>query len=154
MTLQALSALGSEGRPADIALYLDYQIRHILIDEFQDTSILQFQLLKMLTLEWQQGDGKTLFIVGDPMQSIYRFRQAEVNLFLQVKKQGIAQLMPKYLQLSCNFRSNKVIVDWVNKVFSQIFPAQDEINYGGISYSASDTLSLTDDDTAINASYI
>ena len=151
VTLQALSALGSEGRPADIALYLDYQIRHILIDEFQDTSILQFQLLKMLTLEWQQGDGKTLFIVGDPMQSIYRFRQAEVNLFLQVKKQGIAQLMPKYLQLSCNFRSNKVIVDWVNKVFSQIFPAQDEINYGGISYSASDTLSLTDDDTAINA---
>jgi len=149
VTLQALSALGNIDQPTDLALYLDYQIQHILIDEFQDTSVLQFKLLEMLTYHWHQGDGKTLFIVGDPMQSIYRFRQAEVNLFLQVKQKGIGQLQPRYLQLTCNFRSNKSIVDWVNDTFSQIFPVEDVPNYGGISYSFSQTLSQSQDGNAI-----
>ncbi|WP_116962980.1 UvrD-helicase domain-containing protein [Fastidiosibacter lacustris] len=141
VSLQALSALGSENTPTNLALYLDHQIQHLLIDEFQDTSILQFTLLQMLTLEWQPNDGKTLFVVGDPMQSIYRFRQAEVNLFLQVKDNGINQIKPKYLQLSCNFRSQKSIVDWVNSTFAQIFPKINDLNFGGIAYAPSNTLS-------------
>ncbi len=152
VSLQALSALGNEDSPTELMLYLDHQIRHLLIDEFQDTSILQFKLLQMLTLEWQPDDGKTLFVVGDPMQSIYRFRQAEVNQFLEVKSQGINQIKPKFLQLHCNFRSQKSIVDWVNKSFSQIFPAEDDMNYGGISYAYASTLSETDNQEAVSFS--
>jgi ATP-dependent exoDNAse (exonuclease V) beta subunit len=43
----------------------------------------------------RSSDGKTLFLVGDPMQSIYRFRESQVGLFLQVKEEGIASIQPK-----------------------------------------------------------
>ena len=73
---QALAALGLDGSPTGLALALDYQIQHILIDEFQDTSRSQLALLRELTRGWTAGDGRSLMLVGDPMQSIYRFRQA------------------------------------------------------------------------------
>ncbi|MBA2483065.1 MAG: UvrD-helicase domain-containing protein, partial [Nitrosomonas sp.] len=73
----ALMALGTSHAPTDLALALDYRIRHLLIDEFQDTSISQYQLIEKLIAGWEQGDGRSLFAVGDPMQSIYRFRDAE-----------------------------------------------------------------------------
>lgn len=148
-SLQALSALGTSEHPTDLMLYLDHQIKHLLIDEFQDTSILQFKLLQMLTLEWQANDSKTLFIVGDPMQSIYRFRQAEVNQFLDVKTHGINQVALEFLQLDCNFRSHKSIVDWVNHNFCTIFPKEDDRNYGGISYARATTLSQDISEDAI-----
>ncbi|WP_151194206.1 UvrD-helicase domain-containing protein [Cysteiniphilum sp. JM-1] len=150
VSLQALSALGNSEAPTDLMLYLDHQIKHLLIDEFQDTSILQFKLLQMLTLEWQANDGKTLFIVGDPMQSIYRFRQAEVNQFLDVKTHGINQVALEFLQLDCNFRSHKSIVDWVNHHFCSIFPKEDDRNYGGISYAPATTLSQALNQEAID----
>ncbi len=84
---------------SDIALFLDYQIEHLLIDEFQDTSTTQFSLIEKLIANWQVGDNKTLFLVGDPMQSIYLFRQSQVGLFLQVRAQGIANIQPNFLQL-------------------------------------------------------
>ena len=74
---------GEDDAPTDLALALDYRIRHLLVDEFQDTSISQYELLARLTAGWQPGDGRTLFAVGDPMQSIYRFREAEVGVFLR-----------------------------------------------------------------------
>ncbi|MEE4246085.1 MAG: UvrD-helicase domain-containing protein, partial [Kangiellaceae bacterium] len=67
VSLMAIDSLGHEQLPSDLALVLDASINHILIDEFQDTSMLQLKLLKTLTQEWQPGDGKTLFLVGDPM---------------------------------------------------------------------------------------
>src|SRR5690606_1078011 len=65
ISLAAQRALGDEDDPSDLSLRLDYQIRHILVDEFQDTSSLQFDLLKKLVAGWQPGDGRTLFLVGD-----------------------------------------------------------------------------------------
>ena len=56
------------------------------MDEFQDTSISQWELLQRLTAGWQPGDGRTVFVVGDPMQIIYRFREAEVGLFLRAAR--------------------------------------------------------------------
>src|SRR4029079_9759946 len=53
---RALRALGSEGEPTDLALALDYRIRHLLIDEFQDTSISQYELVARLTEGWEPGD--------------------------------------------------------------------------------------------------
>ena len=63
----------------------------MLVDEFQDTSEAQVKLLESLTAGWQPGDGRTLFLVGDPMQSIYRFRNAEVGLFLDIRDHGLAR---------------------------------------------------------------
>ncbi len=130
----ALAVLGSEDHPTDLALMLDYQIRHILMDEFQDTSYSQYQLLEKLTWGWEADDGRTLFIVGDPMQSIYRFREAEVKLFLRMKKNGIGQLTLTPIQLSVNFRSHSAIVDWNNQHFQAIFPETDDMVTGAISY--------------------
>lgn len=134
---QALSALGEEDNPSDLALYLDNAIHHLLVDEFQDTSITQFELLTKLVHGWQNGDGKTLFIVGDPMQSIYRFRQAEVGLFFRAKEQGIGPVSLNFLQLSCNFRSSETIVSWVNNHFSYIFPPHSDIESGAVSFHQS-----------------
>jgi hypothetical protein len=110
----ALRALGEEESPTDLLLALDYRIRHILVDEFQDTSFTQFDLLAKLTSGWEPSDGRTLFLVGDPMQSIYRFREAEVGLFLRARREGIGTVELATLTLSSNFRSQQGIVDWVN----------------------------------------
>jgi ATP-dependent helicase/nuclease subunit A len=133
----ALRALGTEESPTDLLLVLDYRIRHILIDEFQDTSHSQFELLERLTSGWEPGDGRTLFVVGDPMQSIYRFREAEVALFLRAQREGIGSVSLEPLTLSANFRSRAGIVEWVNDCFSRIMPRVEDIQGGAVAYSPS-----------------
>ncbi|MES2604041.1 MAG: UvrD-helicase domain-containing protein, partial [Pseudomonadota bacterium] len=137
-SLAALTALGSEEQPTDLALRLDYQLRHILVDEFQDTSHTQFTLLEKLTAGWHPGDGRTLFIVGDGMQSCYGFRNADVSLFLRARDAGIGSVKLEPLQLSVNFRSNAGVVEWVNTVFAAAFPPQDDVLRGGVTYSHSE----------------
>jgi len=137
ISLSAKRALGDEEQPTDLSLRLEHKIGHLLVDEFQDTSQNQFDLFKQLTAGWQTGDGHSLFIVGDPMQSIYRFREAEVGLFLKAWEYGLGDVQLQPLKLTVNFRSQAGIIDWVNQSFSAIFPAHDEINKGAVSYSAS-----------------
>ena len=137
VALAANNALGSVDQPGDIALLLDYRIRHLLVDEMQDTSISQYGLLKKLTAGWSPGDGRTLFCVGDPMQSIYRFRDAEVGQFLLARQHGIGDVKLDSLVLRRNFRSGEHLVHWFNTIFSQILPLQDDVSSGAISYSAS-----------------
>ena len=122
------------GEPTELALKLDYQIQHLLVDEFQDTSPSQVYLLKQLTLGWQNGDSRTLFCVGDPMQSIYRFRKANVGLFISAAADGIGDIRLKKLQLYRNNRSCPAVVDWINTSFATIFPSQDDDAQGAISY--------------------
>lgn len=135
IAMRALEALNdAEGNPSDLLLRLDYRISHILIDEFQDTSELQINLLQRLTAGWQPDDGRTLFMVGDPMQSIYRFRKAEVGFFLLAAK-NMAGLPPvETLSLERNFRSSPVIVDWVNRAFRVIFPKHEDPASGAIAH--------------------
>lgn len=133
----AIQALGSEDEPTDLGLAMDYRIQHLLVDEFQDTSYGQYELLQRLTAGWQPGDGRTLFVVGDPMQSIYRFREAEVGLYLQAWEQGIGEVKLVPLKLQVNFRSAAGVVDWVNESFSQVLPAQRDVSIGAVDYSAS-----------------
>ena len=137
INLGALHALRDQHGPTDLALLLDYQLQHILIDEFQDTSLTQFNLLEALTTTWQATEGKTLFLVGDPMQSIYRFRQADVGLFLKARHDGIGDIALIPLQLSVNFRSAPAVVDWINHCFSQLFPTLEETSTGAIGYAKS-----------------
>lgn len=133
----ALVALGNDENPTDLALALDYQIKHLLIDEFQDTSLTQYQLLEKLTVGWDNSGDRTLFIVGDPMQSIYRFREAEVGLFIRMQKYGIGAIQLTPLVLSINFRSSKNIVDWNNHHFQKIFPSFNDMGSGAITYHPS-----------------
>jgi len=133
----AVRALGSVDDPSDLLLKLDQKIFHILVDEFQDTSISQWELLERLTAGWQQGDGRTLFVVGDPMQSIYRFREAEVGLFLRARREGLPNVKLEPIALKTNFRSQAGIVDWVNASFSRIFPPAENETSGAVPYSVS-----------------
>jgi ATP-dependent exoDNAse (exonuclease V) beta subunit len=133
----ARRALTEAGGPTDLALRLGSDIRHILVDEFQDTSIEQFALLEALTAAWEEGDGRTLFVVGDPMQSIYLFREAEVGLFLRTQRRGLGALELTPLTLSRNFRSAPALVDWTNEVFARCFPALDDARSGAVRYTPS-----------------
>ncbi|MBX9586889.1 MAG: UvrD-helicase domain-containing protein [Gammaproteobacteria bacterium] len=134
---RARLALGSADNPTEMALNWDYRIRHLLVDEFQDTSTPQFHLIELLTAGWQPNDGRTLFLVGDPMQSIYRFREAEVGLFLRAQLQGINDIALTPLQLTVNFRSKPQIIEWINSSFQTLFPAQDEMSVGAVTYAPS-----------------
>lgn len=136
-SLAALDALGTDDMPTDITLALDYKIHHILIDEFQDTSNSQYRLLEKLISGWESNDGRTLFVVGDPMQSIYRFREAEVGLFIRARKTGIGHLPLIPLTLSVNFRSVSGVVNWVNDNFAKILPPFEDMTSGAVSYSPS-----------------
>jgi ATP-dependent exoDNAse (exonuclease V) beta subunit len=132
----AVRALGTPESPSDLLLALDYRIRHILVDEFQDTSISQWELLERLTAGWEEGDGRTLFVVGDPMQSIYRFREAEVALFLHARREGLGNVRLEPLTLTTNFRSQGKLVDFFNDAFPRIFPAEPDESLGAVPYSA------------------
>ena len=131
---RALRALENEYGVTDLALALDYQLSHLLIDEFQDTNPLQLSLIERLVAGWQPDDGRTLFCVGDPMQSIYRFRKAEVSIFLQASQQGINDVPLTPLKLSRNNRSQPAVVSWINQVFARVFPPKDAIAQGAIQY--------------------
>ncbi|MEW5973628.1 MAG: UvrD-helicase domain-containing protein [Pseudomonadota bacterium] len=144
----ALRALGEPEAPSDLLLAFDYRLRHILLDEFQDTSHSQFALLERLVSGWQPGaapftelDGRSLFLVGDPMQSIYRFREAEVGLFLRAQREGVRcgggvlRLAP--LTLSTNFRSQAGVVEWVNAVFPRVLAERENIAEGAVPYTPS-----------------
>ncbi|MBI5826645.1 MAG: UvrD-helicase domain-containing protein [Deltaproteobacteria bacterium] len=137
ISMAALSALGSEDEPTDLMLALDMRIRHILVDEYQDTSRTQLKLLEALTRGWERGDGRTLFVVGDPMQSIYLFREAEVGLFLDARENGVGTVELAPLTLRSNFRSGAKIVEWVNGSFEAAFPVEEDIFMGSIRYSPS-----------------
>lgn len=130
-------ALGDDEAPTDLAQALDYRIRHLLVDEFQDTSPTQVALLEKLTRGWMPDDGRTLFVVGDPMQSIYRFRKADVGLFLRVREGGIGDIRLSHLRLFRNNRSFPGIVDWVNTAFPTIFPPEDGPEAGAVRYAES-----------------
>jgi ATP-dependent exoDNAse (exonuclease V) beta subunit len=138
----ALRILAPEnGFPSDFALRQADGIRHLLIDEFQDTSRNQHQLLSRLIGAWPEREGRSCFCVGDPMQSIYGFREAEVELFERVKTQGLevtdgldaASLPLEFVQLRANFRTAPSLVVDLNQHFARIFAEEDG---SGVRFSA------------------
>jgi ATP-dependent helicase/nuclease subunit A len=102
----------------------------ILVDEFQDTDPIQAEILLYLTgADTAQRDWRTLtplpgslFVVGDPKQSIYRFRRADVETYDFVR--GRLAASGRLLALTTNFRATGRLCDWVNEVFRAEFPAQ------------------------------
>jgi len=133
----ARTALGGPEAPSELAQALEYRIRHILVDEYQDTSPAQQSLLERLVEGWAPGDGHTLFCVGDPMQSIYGFREADVTLFMEAQARGIGSVRLAPRALTRNFRSCRSIVDWVNDSFGRLMPAAADFARGAVPYTAS-----------------
>ena len=148
--LRALRALGSSDDPTTLALSLDYRLQHILVDEFQDTSFTQLDLLERLTAGWQPDDGRTVFCVGDPMQSIYRFRQAEVGLFLNMQNTGLANVRLHPLRLSANFRSGCPLIEWFNATFPAVLASAIDSERGAVTYSPCDAPSSASRDGGVH----
>jgi ATP-dependent exoDNAse (exonuclease V) beta subunit len=127
----ALSVLSAaDGLPSDAALSVADGIRHILVDEFQDTSRRQHELLRRLIAAWPEREGRSCFVVGDPMQSIYFFRDADAELFPRVKAAGleIPNAEPLFFEpvgLTSNFRTAKPLVEDLNEAFGKVFAADD-----------------------------
>ncbi len=130
----ALTALGTADDPSDLLLRLDRSVRHVLVDEFQDTSHTQLDLLERLTAGWEPHDGRTLFLVGDPMQSIYRFREADVRLFLKARREGLGSVPLEPATLTTNYRAAEPIIVWTNTSFSRAFPTAGDEQSGAVPF--------------------
>jgi len=128
----ARQALTQDSAPTPLAERLGTRIAHILVDEFQDTSRDQYELLRTLTQDWSEGDGRTLFVVGDPMQSIYGFRNAEVGRFSTVRGAGLGAIALRPLELRRNFRSAPALVHWCNDIFKRVFPEADDVRRSAV----------------------
>ena len=133
LELGALKALGSVESVTDSLLFWDRSIKHILIDEFQDTSSTEYRIIQRLLGGWESGDGRTLFLVGDPKQSIYRFRKADVSIFYKAEKgierDGLEPIKPVPVKLRTNFRSSSGLISWVNSLFGKTVMSRPRIEY-------------------------
>jgi ATP-dependent helicase/nuclease subunit A len=122
--LLAQSALRREGAVDDLNAALGMKLQHLLVDEMQDTSTSQYELIELLTQRWD-GQSQTVFLVGDPKQSIYLFRQAKVERFVRMMRtQTLGDLPLGTLRLTANFRSQRELVDAFNEDFSLLFPQE------------------------------
>jgi ATP-dependent exoDNAse (exonuclease V) beta subunit len=131
---------GPDGEPTDAALAIADNIRHLLVDEFQDTSRRQHQLLSSLIAAWPERNGRTCFAVGDPMQSIYFFRDADAELFGRVRDLGLEipaaePLVLDSVTLRANFRTEPALVEELNRAFAAVFAADDN---SGVGFSAAE----------------
>lgn len=126
----ALEILSDDGKPSAIAKEYQDQFKEVLVDEYQDTNLLQETILNLVK-SGDEHDGN-LFMVGDVKQSIYRFRLAEPMLFLgkYSRFRHDAENTGLRIDLNANFRSRKEILDGTNYIFSQIMGERvGEIDY-------------------------
>lgn len=105
------------------------QYKHVMIDEFQDTNPRQFKFIEPLVRNPDTGLFDRLFVVGDPKQSIYRFRQADVTVFLETIRQLTGSSRPSssdtnYVLMANNFRTAGPILDPINRFFEHRFSYQ------------------------------
>ncbi|QGX40415.1 UvrD-helicase domain-containing protein [Permianibacter aggregans] len=149
MAAAASQALGEPEAPTDLALALDYRVQHLLVDECQDTSRQQIQLLEKLTAGWQHDDGRTAFLVGDPMQSIYRFRKAEVGEFLRLQSDGLGEVALDTLTLQSNFRSQAALVQWVNALGPDLLANRDDGLRGAVRFASAEAIKPALADAAV-----
>ncbi|MBN1258049.1 MAG: UvrD-helicase domain-containing protein [Planctomycetes bacterium] len=118
-----------------VRAYFRKRFTHLLVDEFQDTDPIQAEVMMFLTAEnvrekdWRKCRPRpgSLFVVGDPKQSIYRFRRADIMTYNEVREiiggTSADETSGEVVQLSCNFRSSGEIINWVNQTFASKFPA-------------------------------
>ena len=146
--LSESTTVGDHPVPSEAALEYRVQFEEVLVDEYQDTNMVQESILQLVTKEGESTGN--LFMVGDVKQSIYRFRLAEPFLFLGKYKRFTkeAENTGLRIDLSKNFRSRREVLDGTNFLFKQIMgEAVGEIIYDedaelkrGASYPESDNM--------------
>lgn len=99
----------------EILTHFQNQFKHIMVDEFQDTNYRQVELISLLSNQFNN----CVFAVGDPKQSIYRFRGAQVNLFAETTN-VISRVGGLSHQLSNNFRTRSILIDFINSIFGNL----------------------------------
>ncbi len=120
---------------ADVRRALREKYRWLFVDEFQDTDPVQAEIIFLLAGdETGGGDGAdwrlvplrpgALFVVGDPKQSIYRFRRADIDIYNLVRVRLMDPSCGGVLLLTTNFRSVPALCEWANEVFQQKFPSE------------------------------
>jgi ATP-dependent exoDNAse (exonuclease V) beta subunit len=115
---RALSRSVSRNAVPEIYFKLGETLHHFLVDEFQDTSPLQWTILKPLFEETLAGEG-SLLVVGDTKQSIYSFRGADWRIMRSVEKGAeFSSVVPDVKSLDSNYRSDGVLVNYVRELFS------------------------------------
>ncbi len=139
--LLARTALRNDSAMDDLAASSGSRLQHLLVDEMQDTSTGQYEFIQLLTRRWD-GHGQTVFLVGDPKQSIYLFRQARVERFLSTLRiQQLGDIPLTTLRLTANFRSQPQLVHSFNEDFTTIFagaPSSADgliVRQGGVSFA-------------------
>ena len=117
---------------------------HVLVDEFQDTDPIQAELIAWISAppgadgDWRDvvPEPGSLFVVGDPKQSIYRFRGADIAAYDAVKRGPLAGRLERLEQ---NFRSTESVLGWVNELFDRVFVEQPGIQPANTHLIARDT---------------
>jgi ATP-dependent helicase/nuclease subunit A len=117
LELTAFQLLSREDTAPYLQARLDRRTQHVLIDEFQDTNPVQWMILQQWLSSYHQGDGPTVFMVGDPKQSIYRFRRAEAGLFEHARSWFELQFNARFLETNVSRRCAGEVLDSVNDVF-------------------------------------
>lgn len=147
IAMSATTALNSDDDNCvtNRAMNTGQQLRHLLVDEFQDVNDIQVSMLKHILEQWEDTDGKSLFLVGDAMQSLYGFRGSNVNIMMRVEDEGIGNQSMQTLELKTNFRSSVGVVDWINRVFKEAFPQSNNLVEGACPYRESVALHNDDD---------
>lgn len=135
---KALALLRQPGLLPQVWSHLAGHYRHLLVDECQDTSLQQIEILCNLLRGWQENNGSSLMVVGDPKQSIYGWRQARVELFVRTRQEHKLPCpeapVLEILTLETNFRSTASLIAWVNEVFGQTVMARRAT--GGVAFHA------------------
>lgn len=132
----------TEPVPSSVALHFQNQFKEVLVDEYQDTNLVQETIIRLVSE--QEGPGNT-FMVGDVKQSVYRFRHAEPNLFIEKYKRFAREEDPgKRIDLARNFRSREEVLAGANYIFRQVldeelgeiaYDKDAELIYGNMSYN-------------------
>jgi ATP-dependent helicase/nuclease subunit A len=125
LLMKAASLLRS--RPG-VRTYFRRRFKHLLVDEFQDTDPIQAEVMLLLTaddpeeMDWRSCKPVpgSLFVVGDPKQSIYRFRRADIVTYNQVKE-IVERTGGMVVHLTTNFRTIEPLIGWVNGTFAERF---------------------------------
>lgn len=130
LLVRARLVLRHETHGPEVRAALRERYQRLLIDEFQDTDPIQVELAALLACDdpdaggipWARTvpDPGRLFFVGDPKQSIYRFRGADISTYMKARSWTQFRAQGRILRLTTNFRSTRPIIDWVNRVFGEM----------------------------------
>lgn len=132
LELAAYDSIAQNPEWLNVLYSFDEHTDHILVDEFQDTSSLQWKIVYKLTEEWRSGQGAkresgikpTIFLVGDDKQSIYSFRGADVGIFRNARNSLSEWLGAEYhfVEVKENYRSLPAIINFINTFFERLMP--------------------------------